>query len=132
MVEVCHSNLISLEAFLKLCLGSSSKLTSNQKRKLKRNLKRCHRKLEVCLVEGKCKICDRQFKELKDICHFQFHHPDTRKGYNISALWEYSDKVFYRELNACIFVCNDCHSELDSPTYQFIANIIKFEDLFIV
>lgn len=78
--------------------------------KLYSHKKQLHKKLKcVAYKGGKCFVCgyDRYVGAL------DFHHIDpTKKEFNISSLKAYSMPILKKELDKCLCVCKNCHSEI--------------------
>lgn len=57
---------------------------------------------------GKCEICGYS----KSLRALQFHHTNPKeKDFNVGGVIKINDEVI-REINKCILVCSNCHSEI--------------------
>lgn len=63
--------------------------------------------MAVTLLGGKCKKCG-----CDDIVVLEFHHHGDDKEFNINELRERRWSIIKREVEKCILVCRNCHSEI--------------------
>lgn len=87
------------------------------------NVRKRKKELFVDRMGGKCCICG--YDKCLDALHF--HHLDKEtKEFKPSYLFNCSVKKIQNELEKCILVCANCHSELHSKKYDYDINVQQY------
>ena len=101
------------------CLGIEDKEKKRKKYNKTRSesITAFRRRRKILLVEykgGKCQKCGYN----KSMWALEFHHLDpTKKDFNISGSNCKSLEIEKQEVDKCILVCSNCHSEIHENLY---------------